>query len=196
MSFYAFQRISFKRFLNSFAILALGLAAFFPLQRVEAQDAPTPGGVTITVIYTDPMNVRAGPGLYYDIIGQLNPGEVRSALGISPGREWIQISFDGGLGWVYASYVSIAGGGLQIIEPPPTPTPLTTATIDPTFAAAFYVEPTNTRLPTFTPPPPMTVPRFAPENTPESRGVPSGYFVVILGLLGGLGLAFSFASRK
>jgi uncharacterized protein YraI len=79
-------------------------------------------------------------------VAQLNPGEVVPALGISPGREWIQISYPGGTGWVYASFISISGGELRIIEPPPTPTPLVTATIDLTLAAQFHAQPTETRL--------------------------------------------------
>lgn len=178
-------------------VFCLGVFALWSPRQAEAyQDASTPGGIVITVTYTDPMNVRAGPGTFYDIIGQLFPGDVRPALGISPGREWIQISYEGGIGWVYSSYVSISGGELQVIEPPPTPTPLITATIDPTLAAQFNTQPTETRIPTFTPPPPLTVPQFTPASAPQNRGLPFGYFVLILGILGGLGLAFSFISRK
>ncbi|MCC7189828.1 MAG: SH3 domain-containing protein [Anaerolineales bacterium] len=142
------------------------------------------------------MNVRSGPGTFYDIIGQLFPNDVRPALGISPGREWIQISYDGGVGWVYASYVSVSGGELQVIEAPPTPTPLVTATIDPRFAAAFNLQPTETRMPTFTPPPPLTIPQFTETIAPRANGVPPGYFVVILGLLGLVGLLASYLSRQ
>lgn len=63
-------------------------------ERVQAQEASTPTGIFVTVTYTDPINVRGGPStVFYPIIGQLNPGEVVPALGISPGREWIQISY-------------------------------------------------------------------------------------------------------
>ncbi len=197
MNLYVQQRFWFKNFAGLLAVFCLGVGGLLSPRQVEAyQDASTPAGIVITVTYTDPMNVRAGPGTFYDIIGQLFPGDVRPALGISPGREWIQISYEGGIGWVYASYVSVSGGELQIVEPPPTPTPLTTATIDPTLAAQFNTQPTETRMPTFTPPAPLTVPQFPPPSAPQNRGLPFGYFVIILGLLGGLGLAFSFISRK
>lgn len=185
------------KFAGLLAILCLGAMALTLPRQVEAyQDPSTPTGVVITVTYSDPMNVRAGPGTFYDIIGQLFPGDVRSALGISPGREWIQISFEGGIGWVYAPYVSVSGGELQVVEPPPTPTPLTTATIDPTLAAAFNQQPTQTRMPTFTPPPPLNAPQFTPVSAPQTSGVPFGYIVLILGVLGVIGLAFSFISRR
>ncbi|MCI0553875.1 MAG: SH3 domain-containing protein [Anaerolineae bacterium] len=191
------QRNWFKNLVVLLAILCLGGVAFStPKQAGAYQDAPTPAGIVITVTYTDPMNVRGGPGTFYDIIGQLFPGDVRPALGISPGREWIQISYEGGIGWVYAPYVSVSGGELQVVEPPPTPTPLTTATIDPTLAAAFNLQPTETRMPTFTAPPPLAIPQFTPASAPQARGVPFGYFVIILGVLGALGLVFTFISRR
>lgn len=197
MTLYVFQRLWFKVLAGLMAAFCLGAAGLSAPRQAEAyQDAPTPGGIIITVTYTDPMNVRSGPGTFYDIIGQLFPGDVRTALGISPGREWIQISFEGGIGWVYAPYVSVSGGELQVVEPPPTPTPLTTATIDPTLAAQFNTQPTPTRLPTFTPPPPLIVPQFTPASVSQTRGVPFGYFVIILGVLGVFGLAFSFVSRR
>jgi hypothetical protein len=177
-------------------ILGLGLGAFLSPKQVGAyQDVPTPGGVTVTVTYTDPINIRSGPStVNYPIVGQLNPGEVVPALGVSPKREWILVSYPGGTGWVYASFVSISGGELQIVEPPPTPTQLATSTIDPTLAAAFNVQPTQTRMPTFTPPPPLEIPQFA-DNAGSPIGA-AGIFIVGLGLIGGIGLLVSFIMRK
>ena len=187
----------FKFMAITFTAACLGLVFLSPPKQAGAyQEASTPGGVVITVTYTDPMNVRSGPGTFYDIIGQLFPGDVRPALGISPGREWIQILFEGGIGWVYASYIAISGGELQVVEAPPTPTPLVTNTIDPTLAAQFHLTPTVTRLPTFTPAPPMTEIAFEPENSPQASVIPSGYFIIVLGLFGLIGLSVSFISRR
>lgn len=175
----------------------LGTAALFsPPQTRAYQDASTPTGIFVTVTYTDPINVRSGPStVLYPIVAQLNPGDVVPALGISPGREWIQITYPGGTGWVYASFVSISGGELRIIEPPPTPTPLVTATIDPTLAAAFNTQPTATRLPTFTAPPPLETIELSPHPA-APRTVAPGIFIVALGFLGGIGLVVSFLLRK
>jgi hypothetical protein len=163
------------------------------------QEASTPTGTYITVTYTDPMNVRNGPGTFYDIIGQIYPGDVFPATGISPGREWIQISYaqgQGGIGWVYAAYVSVSGGELQIIEPPPTPAPLISNTVDPTLAAAFNIHPTPSRMPTFTPPPPLVVPQFTEDPAPIRSPIRSGFFILILGVLGAIGLGVSFLLRR
>src|SRR5215216_6140938 len=128
----------FKTLLGGSTVAGLSVGAFlFPRQAEAYQDAPTANGIFVTVTYSDPINVRSGPStILYPVVAQLNPGDVVPALGISPGREWIQVSYPGGTGWVYASFVSIYGGELGIIEPPPTPTPVI-ATIDPTLAAAF-----------------------------------------------------------
>jgi uncharacterized protein YraI len=158
------------------------------------------GSVIVTVTYEEPINVRGGPStVFYPIVGRLFPGDTRPALGVSPGREWVQISYadaPGGVGWVYAAYVTVSGGELRIVEPPPTPTPLATATINPTYAAAFVFQPTPSRMPTFTPPPPLTVPQFADATVSRPKGVPSGLFVLGLMLIGAAGLLVSFVLRK
>ena len=187
----------FKALLGILILAGAAAGGFlFPGQAEAFQDVPTPTGIFVTVTYSDQINVRSGPStINYPIIAKLNPGEVVPALGISPGREWIQISYADGTGWVYASFVSISGGELRIIEPPPTPTPLVTPTIDPTLAAAFNVQPTITRLPTFTPPPPLEEIDLAPHGT-TPRMVAPGIFIVVLGLLGGVGLLISFLLRR
>ena len=169
---------------------------------VLAQE-PTPGAadVIVTVTYTEQINVRNGPGtVLYDIIGNLQPGETAQALGVSPGRDWVQIVFPagpGGVGWVHVSLISISAGTLQIVEPPPTVTPLVTPTIDPTLAAAYVFEPTVTRMPTFTPPPPLEIPRFTPQ-APQSKknNVPLGAVVIGSGLLGIFSFLVSLLRRR
>jgi uncharacterized protein YraI len=182
--------------------LIAGFVSASSLTLVLAQE-PTPGSgeVFVTVTNPDQINVRNGPStVLYDIIGHMQPGETAKALGVSPGRDWIQIDFPpgpDGVGWVYISLISISPGNLQIIEPPPTVTPRVTPTIDPTLAAAYIFEPTVTRMPTFTPPPPLDVPQFteAPVSN-AAPAVPLGAFVLGSGILGLLGYLFSFLRRR
>jgi hypothetical protein len=152
------------------------------------------------VTYSDPINVRGGPStVYYPIVGRLFPGDILQALGVSPGREWVQVAYPeapGGVGWVYAIYVSVTGGELLVVEVPSTPTPLVTATIDATLAAAFNFQPTPSRLPTFTPPPPLTIPQFTETSAPRRALVAPGIFVVSLVFLGAIGLIVSVVLRK
>jgi hypothetical protein len=91
--------------------------------------------------------------------------------------------------------VVVSGGELPIVEPPPTATLPVTPTFDLTLAAAFDIQPTQTRLPTFTPPPPLSVPTFTEESHVASSSV-FGIFIVGLGLIGGVGLLVSFLLRK
>ena len=188
-------------------LLALGFASLFwlaPAWSPAAAQQPTgniptvtgtASGPFITVTGADGANVRAGPNSYdYALIGYLVVGETAPALGRSPAGEWIEITYlgvPGGVGWVYAPYVSLSPGFLPILEPPPTATPRTTPTINPTFAAAFQVQTTPTRLPTFTPPPPLATLNFEPAAGTGSR-VPMGFVILGLALIGILGAVISF----
>jgi hypothetical protein len=124
---------------------------------------------------------------------------VLPALGVSPGREWVQVAYPdapGGVGWLYATYVEVSGGELMIVEPPPTQTPVATATINPTFAAAFIFQPTSTRMPTFTPPPPLTAPQFAEEAAQRPNGLTSGMVVISLLLISAVVFVISYLLNR
>lgn len=195
------NRFWFKSSLILLVVSAVGLAMLFATDQAQAwQEAFVQSDVYATVIYTDPINVRGGPStVFYPIVGRLSPGDVVPALGVSPGSEWVQIAYPdapGGVGWVYATYVSISGGELGIVEPPPTQTPIATATVNPTFAAAFIFEPTTTQLPTFTPPPPLEIPQFSDASASRPSGLSSGIVIIGLLLIGAAGLVITSALRK
>lgn len=198
MNVYVMKQLWFKTLPGVFLAGFLGVGILFLPDSAGAYQA-TPAGIFVTVTYTDPINVRSGPStVNYPVIGQIPPGSVVPALGISPAREWIQISYPNsatGTGWVYASFVAISGGELPVVEPPPTPTPLVTSTIDPTLAAAFNVQPTQTRMPTFTAPPPLNVPKFEDQRSVASSGA-LGFFIIALGVIGSIGLLVSFVMRR
>ncbi|MEE9599061.1 MAG: hypothetical protein V3V66_01225, partial [Anaerolineales bacterium] len=80
---------------------------------------------------------------------------------------------------------------------PPTPTPETTPTIDPTLASQFISEIPPTRKPTFTPPPPLIIPTFA--SSPlitGTGGLPSGFIILGLVSIGVFGLTVSVLRRS
>jgi len=156
----------------------------------------------IAVVYSEPeeqINVRAGPGTDYPQVGVLLNRQQVPALGASPGGVWVQIIYqgvEGGVAWVYAPYVRIQGGELPIVELPPTPTPRVTPTIDPTLASQFVVNIPPTRLPTFTPPPPLVIPTFpSQEPTTGTGGVPMGFVIIGLSVVGLFGLIISVLRR-
>jgi uncharacterized protein YraI len=186
----------------SLTALMAGFAYASPRTVVLAQEStPGSGDVFVTVTNAEQINVRSGPStVLYDIIGNMQPGETAKALGVSPGRDWVEIEFPagpGGIGWVYTSLISVSSGNLQIIEPPPTPTPRTTPTIDPTLAAAYIFEPTETRMPTFTPPPPLEIPHFTEAPSINSKStIPMGALVLGSGIFGLLGYLYSLLRRR
>jgi hypothetical protein len=135
----------------------------------------------------------------YDRVGVLLAGQSAPAKGRSPGNEWILVEYPGipgGTAWVYAPLVEIRPQvQLPIVEPPPTPTPAITATIDPTLAARFIVTDVPTRLPTFTAPPPLNIPTFVPESAPTVAGIPMGLVILGLAALGVFFGVIAFAQR-
>ncbi|MBK9926869.1 MAG: SH3 domain-containing protein [Anaerolineales bacterium] len=178
------KRFWFKFFEMTLVVSAVSLWILVGAEQVDASEEAQQSTVLATIIYTEQINIRGGPStVYYPIVGTAQPGEVFPAIGVSPGREWVAITFPsapGGVGWVYATFVSISGGELNVVEPPPTPTPFATATVNPTFAAAFIFQPTTTRMPTFTPPPPLEIPQYT-DVAPRSSGIASG--AIVIGLL-------------
>ncbi len=203
--------MQFRRMLFiSLIILGIGLLAVSIPSRMPAT-AQQPTGIipTVTgtptgaVVSVDPsleqIDVYAGPSSFnYPAIGVLLTGETAPALGRARGNDnWIMIHYDGvpgSIGWVYALYVSLTGAAgveLPLIDIPPTPTPASTPTINPTLAAAYIPAENATRLPTFTPAAPLAVPTFADETQRLSR-IPVGLLILGLVIIGALGTIISF----
>jgi len=196
-------------------IITIFLALGFLIQEPSLVNAQIPTGSIPTVTGTPPgvmatvkaglgeetINVRSGPhALYYPKIGVLVVGQSVAALGRSTGSDWILISYPGvpgGQGWVFSKYVDLTPGDLPVVQPPASPTPEVTNTIDPTLAAQFIKTAVPTRLPTFTQAPPMVLPTFdSGSGTTPLGGVPMGLPILILFSVGILMGIFSFIQRK
>jgi hypothetical protein len=157
----------------------------------------TPPGPMVVAL--EQINVRDGPGVLYNRVGILVAGQRAPALGRSPGGDWIEISYPGapgGVGWVYSYNVTLEAGAfpLRIVEPPPSPTPRITSTIDPTLAAQFpsLGQPAATRLPTFTPAAPVPQPTFASNaESGGGRGFPPVLAIFGLLVVGSFGMVIS-----
>ncbi len=207
------MRQSLMKLMMVIAILAFAMLVLID-SRASAnnafQQASTPlptvtgtvsGPMAVVVPGPEPqINLRAGPNTTYDKVGVLLVGQKVPAKGRSSGSEWIMVEYPGvpgGLAWVWSAYVRIDPPiDLPIIEPPPTPTPAVTNTIDPTLAAKFIVTQAPTRLPTFTPPPPLTIPTFQAVNNAVVGDFPMGYVIIGLAALGLLFGLISFAQRR
>lgn len=191
-------------------LLALVLFWYSPVAASPVAQLPTVAVATVTGTPVGPQavvepgnepqaNLRSGPGALYDRVGILLVGQRVPAKGRSPGGDWVLVEYPGvpgGTAWVYAPLVKIdPPTTLPIVEPPPTPTPAQTATIDPTLAAKFVITTAPTRLPTFTAPAPLQIPTFVVEKEPSLGGVPMGFVILGLAALGVFFGIIAFAQR-
>lgn len=100
------------------------------------QATATPDGVVLTITRAV-QNVRTGPGLDYDIIGQLREGQQAQVIGANVNFSWVVIEFRGQRGWLSREILDVFGdlNTLPIFNPPPTPTALPSPTVTPTPSA-------------------------------------------------------------
>lgn len=84
----------------------------------------TPEGVVLT-IRSNVQNVRTGPGLEYDILGQMRRDEQARVIGATVDFSWVVINYRGQNGWLATSLLDIFGdrSTVPVIQPPPSPTP-------------------------------------------------------------------------
>jgi len=165
-----------------FFILIIAVSGFYVNDIVEAgpvAQQPTGNIPTVTSTPRGPyvivnaltandtqINVRAGPSALTEKVGVLLIDQEANAIGRY--GDWIQIEYVGaadGKAWVYGNLVTLFGGNLPIVEPPPTATPNITQT--------------------FTEPPPLDIPTYT--SVTESTGiggVPMGLIIIGLGALG------------
>jgi hypothetical protein len=196
------------RGLSAIVVIVLALAMFtlsVPLS-VQAQQPTgsiptvtgTPSGVIASVREDEPkVNVRSGPGYFFDPIGVLLVGQSVPVLGKTAAGEWLLVQYPGvpgGQGWVFAAAMSLTRGTIPIVASPPQPSPQVTSTIDPTLAAEFIVTPIPTRLPTYTAPAPIVIPTYADASGAQTfAGIPVGLVILILaglGIVGGVVTVF------
>ncbi|ANT49066.1 DUF1236 domain-containing protein [Mesorhizobium amorphae] len=61
------------------------------------------------------LNVRAGPGPQYPVIGVLAAGQSATLQGCIANSKWCTIAEANGQGWVYSDYVTADFGGNQVV---------------------------------------------------------------------------------
>lgn len=189
-----------SRWLGLMIIVAIILTTSYTLssaEEVQAQQPTgsiptvtgTPSGVIASVREDEPkVNVRSGPGYFWDPIGVLLLGQSVPVIGKTAAGEWLLVEYPGvpgGRGWVFAAFMNLTKGTIPIVESPPQPSPQVTSTIDPTMAAEFIVTPIPTRLPTYTAPAPITIPTYSDPGTAQTfAGIPVGLLIILLAGLG------------
>lgn len=107
------------------------------------------------------LNVRSGPSLDYDIVGNLVLMEVRPVTGRAPQAAWWEIVLaDGTIGWIADELVEVSGyiGSIPAIDPPA----LDDMTVTPGTPWAPTPQPQCT-------PPPTSTPTSTSTPTPTER---------------------------
>lgn len=64
---------------------------------------------------TTDLNVRAGPGPQYPVIGVIGAGQSTVLRGCLDNSKWCSVADSGGDGWVYADYLVGDFGGQQVV---------------------------------------------------------------------------------
>lgn len=203
------MNLKLLKYLGLWVIFSLFLFTIYTLSDPKSVHAQQPTGSipTVTGTPTGPMakviaykaesdgiNIRSGPSVNYDIIGKMWLDLYLPVIGKSPGGDWLLVkdsSLPGGQGWVFSFNVDLTPGEIPVAEVPPTPMPKATLQIDPTLAAQFVSTPLATKLPTFTPAAPLTIPTFEKFDSQAFAGIPVG--LIILALIG-LGLVMALFS--
>ena len=94
-----------------------------PRPRATATAAPA------FTVDRDAVNVRAGPGTNYSILGSVQRGQSFHPTGRNPAGDWLTFDFNGQPGWVYAPLMLVTRADAIPVAAiiPPTPAPLPTA---------------------------------------------------------------------
>jgi hypothetical protein len=207
MKFHGIGAITISFFILSLFLIGAQNKVTLALAQQPTGSIPTvtgsPSGPMATIkigITENFVNVRSGPSsTQFDIIGIIYLGDSVPVIGKSIGGDWLLIKYpgvSGGEGWIWALYMDITPGEIPIVEMPPTPQPKVTFTIDPTMASQFITTPLATRLPTYTPPPPLVIPTFELKNTQNFAGIPIGFIIILLLGVGVLIALFSYFQSR
>jgi uncharacterized protein YraI len=104
-------------------------------------DTPTPTNIPIpqadAVVTATTLNLRAGPGTQYGIVGQLREGDALTVTGKNnEACDWLQVVTTGEIeGWVTSQFVILQVPCADIpIVPTPTPPPTQTAPPSPKYS--------------------------------------------------------------
>jgi uncharacterized protein YraI len=68
------------------------------------------------VAVTD-LNVRAGPGPQYPVVGTIQANGSVEMFGCLPEGNWCQVNWQGNQGWSYAEYLAVTNEGQQVFIP-------------------------------------------------------------------------------
>jgi uncharacterized protein YraI len=88
---------------------------------IAATALVSPALAQTAVTATVDLNVRAGPGPQYPIVGVINANSGASLMGCMEGSQWCQVAFNGTEGWAYSPYLMAEFSGAPVIIAQRTP---------------------------------------------------------------------------
>jgi uncharacterized protein YraI len=68
-----------------------------------------------SVSATTDLNVRAGPGPQYPVVGMIGAGQSTTLQGCLENSKWCSVASTGGEGWVYSDYLTGDFGGTKVV---------------------------------------------------------------------------------
>lgn len=97
-----------------------GAAAPGPVAVSEAMPLPEPEEAT-AFVRTAILNLRAGPGIEYGLLGQVFDGDALPIRGRNPDTTWWQVQAAGSEAWVFGELVAAAGpvDSVAVVDAPP-----------------------------------------------------------------------------
>jgi hypothetical protein len=114
------------------------------------------------------VNVRKGPGVGYDKLGELKQNEKVPVRGRTSDGAWYQVAFNNGVGWVIADFVApnAAAKSVAVAEAPPPPA----APVQPAVPAAPVAPAANPVLVPLVPPAAPAAPVAPPVAAQPTTG--------------------------
>ncbi|AWC21513.1 hypothetical protein CO731_00964 [Aminobacter sp. MSH1] len=74
-----------------------------------------PSFADVAVQAATDLNVRAGPGPQYPVVGVIGAGQATTLRGCLESSKWCSVADSGGEGWVYSDYLVGDFGGQQVV---------------------------------------------------------------------------------
>jgi len=127
-----------------------------PTEAPPPTPTPTPGLVVTNAF----VNLRAGPGTAYALLGRLTQGQAAEVTGKSDDGQWWQVRVENKTAWVAGQYVlpNESASSVRSVQPPALPTAA------PTAIALVALVPTATAPPAPQPTPTPSEPPCDPSN--------------------------------
>jgi len=142
------------------SIAPTATAVVLPTETAVATPTPAPTPTPGVVVTNAFVNLRAGPGTSYALLGRLTQGQAAEVTGKSDDGQWWQVRVENKVAWVAGRYVqpNESAGLARIVPPPALPTAA------PTTVALVALAPTATEPPAPQPTPTPSEPPCDPSN--------------------------------